>query len=467
MKRTKILKEGRSRHSYNHTAVGLTGPALVLLALAAMPSAIRADEAVAETAKAPGVADSLEGTFEAQGSPLQPKKGARTAGEPAAEEPKPAEWFGGDVPWWKWSRVTGNWGGLRDALENGGATIAGTYTMDWSAPVSGGISRRGTARGLLDVNVTVDTEPLFDLPGGTFFAQYLFRHGRNGSDDVGDLQAFSNIDEARLSREYELWFEQKLFADLVRFKGGQVDANSEFAFVNAAGEFINASAGFSPTVFTFPTYPDPALSLNFFIYPHENVYIGAGVYGDSITETSRRGFREPFWISEVGVTIPGGDSWGDLRLAAGFFYDTGRLDRFDGGTQGKGTGIYALVENQVWRENPDEEGDEQGLSVFAQYGFADEDVSTFEHHVGFGISALGMIPTRDADAMGLYWTTVKTSRATGSPYDANESSLEFFYKFEVTPAISLKPDIQYILNPGGVKTADDALVFTLRLDVTL
>ncbi len=469
MKTMKHIKSPKDGHFlFRNAAAGITGSALVMFALASLPSDSYADEAADEPPKAPTVADSnpLEGTFEAQGSPLQPKKGARTAGEPEAEEPRPAEWFGGELPWYKWSRVTGNWGGLRDALENGGATFAGTYTMDWSAPVSGGITRRGTARGLLDVNLTVDTEKL-GLPGGTLFAQYIFRHGRNGSDDVGDLQAFSNIDEARLSREYELWFEQKAFGDFVRFKGGQVDANSEFAFVNAAGEFINASGGFSPTIFTFPTYPDPALSLNLFIYPHENVYIGAGVYGDTITETSRRGFREPFYISEVGVTIPGGEKMGDLRIAAGYFYDTGRLDRFDGGTQGKGTGFYALVENQLWRENPDDKEDAQGVSVFAQYGYGDEDVSTFKHHVGLGVSTLGLVPGRDADAMGLYWTTVKTSRATGSPYDANESVFEFFYKFEVTPAISLKPDVQWIMNPGGVMTADDALVLTLRLDVTL
>jgi porin len=439
----------------------VTGPALVLLALNSTPFLAGAEDAPASSPP-----PSPEGVFEAQGNPLQPKKGPRTTEASEAEAEKPKEWFGSELPWWQWSRVTGNWGGLRDSLENAGATIAGSYTMDWSAPVSGGINRRGTARGLLDVNLTIDAEKL-GLPGGTLFAQYYFRHGRNGSDDVGDLQAFSNIDEARLSREYELWFEQKILNEKLRIKAGQVDANSEFAFVEAAGEFINASAGFSPTIFTFPTYPDPALSLNLFVYPLENIYIGAGLYGDTITETSRRGFQEPFWIGEVGAKIPLGDKFGDLRVAAGVFYDTGNLDRFDGGTQNKGNGFYALAENQIWRENPDDKEDAQGLSVFAQYGFGDDKVSAFEHHLGLGLSTLGLIPGRDADAAGFYWTTVKTSRAAGSGFDADESAFEFFYKFEVTPAVSLKPDVQWITNPGGVKAADDALVFTLRLDVAL
>jgi len=471
MKTAKRIEHGSNGSLHFQRAAGdLTGPALVLLALAVSPTAAFADEGTpqfeAKPAATVDATNSLLQLFEAQGKPLQPKKGDRTIGEEEAEEAKPAEWFKGELPWHQWSRVTGNWGGLRDALESGGATIAGTYTLDWGGPISGGISKRGTARGLLDVNLTVDAEKL-GLPGGTFFAQYLFRHGRNGSDDVGDLQAFSNIDEARLSREYELWYEQKVLNDKLRVKVGQVDANSEFAFVEAAGEAINASGGFSPTISTFPTYPDPSLSVNVFVYPTENTYLGTGIYGDGISDTSDNGFREPFYIAEIGTTLDLCEKAGPLRLAAGLYYDTGNHDRFDGGTQNKGNGFYALAEQQVWRENPDDKEDTQGLSAFVQYGFGDDKVSAVHHHVGLGLSAVGLIPSRDADVTGLYWTLAKTSRATGSGFDADESAFEFYYKFEVTPAISLKPDFQYITNPGGVKTADDALVFTLRLDVTL
>ncbi len=453
------MKQTKSGKFVPLTRRNVTGPALVLLALG-MPVLATAEETPSTK---PATAD--EEVFEAQGSPLQPKKGPRTAEAPEAEEVKPKEWFG-ETPWLEWSRVTGNWGGLRDALENGGATIAGTYTLDWSGPVSGGINRKDTARGLLDVNLTIDTEKL-GLSGGTIFAQYLFRHGRNGSDDVGDLQAFSNIDEQRLSREHELWYEQKFWNDKFRAKVGQVDANAEFAFVEAAGEFINSSAGFSPSIATFPTYPDPALSANLFIYPVENVYIGGGVYGDTIKDTGHRGWNEPFWIGEIGATIPICDGLGDLRVAAGAYYDTGRHDRFDGGTQDKANGFYFLAENQVWRENPDDKEDAQGVSVFGQFGISDDKVSEVKQHIGLGVSAVGLLPARDADVTGLYWTLAQTSRATGSAFDADESVIEFFYKFEVTPAVSLKPDVQWISNPGGVKSADDALVLTLRLDMNL
>ncbi|MDB5296736.1 MAG: Carbohydrate-selective porin, OprB family, partial [Phycisphaerales bacterium] len=43
---------------------------------------------------------------------------------------------------------------------------------------------------------------------------------------------------------------------------------------------------------------------------------------------------------------------------------------------------------------------------------------------------------------------------------------ELFYKVQVTKFFSLKPDLQYIHNPGGVRGRDDALVGTLRLTLS-
>jgi carbohydrate-selective porin OprB len=39
-----------------------------------------------------------------------------------------------------------------------------------------------------------------------------------------------------------------------------------------------------------------------------------------------------------------------------------------------------------------------------------------------------------------------------------------FYKMQVTPFFSVKPDVQYVINPGGT-AAGDALVARVRLDL--
>jgi carbohydrate-selective porin OprB len=59
-------------------------------------------------------------------------------------------------------------------------------------------------------------------------------------------QVYSNIDAASRTTLYELWFEQKWMAGKVRIKSGKIDANSEFAVVESASDFLNSSMGFSP-----------------------------------------------------------------------------------------------------------------------------------------------------------------------------------------------------------------------------
>ncbi len=181
-------------------------------------------------------------------------------------------------PWWRWERMTGEWGGVRPQLENQGFMFGGGFTFDDSHGGIGGIRRRWAARGLLNLELTVDLEKLMGLEGGTFYTDYQAFVGFDGSRDIGDIQAFSNIDLNKRSQLAEFWYEQWLWNKGFRFKIGRVDANSEFAFVDNGADFINSSMGFNPTIFVFPTYPDPASSANFFLYPTENLSFGFGLY---------------------------------------------------------------------------------------------------------------------------------------------------------------------------------------------
>ncbi len=118
----------------------------------------------------------------------------------------------------------------------------------------------------------------------------------------------------------------------------------------------------------------------------------------------------------------------------------------------------------VWKENldPENKDDTQGVSVFGQYGWADEEVSPFVQHFSMGISAVGWLDGRDDDATGLRLSWVALSRATGSGFKANETSLEFFYRAQITRCFSVKPGLQWFHHPGGVEDSDSTVVGTLR-----
>lgn len=160
----------------------------------------------------------------------------------------------------------------RQQASEKGVSFAAEFIYEYTNVLDGGVKRGGSDRNLLVFDAEFDLETIFGLKGATVFAQY--QHAtkeRGGSMDVGDIQGFSNIElESSLDALYELWYEQKFVDGKYRIKVGKVDANTEFNFVDAAGGFANSSAGFSPTIFTFPTYPNPAMSVNVFATLVEN-----------------------------------------------------------------------------------------------------------------------------------------------------------------------------------------------------
>jgi len=376
----------------------------------------------------------------------------------------------------QWQHATDDWFGHRPELDDRGILFEASITTDLSTNFDGGLNTAGNAlRSLFNVNLTLDTERLVGWEGGTIFLNFQNHHGADASaDDVGDAQAFSNIDADGRTEIAELWFEQVTPDGVLRVKIGKVDTNSEFAYVDNGGEFINSSMGFSPTIFVLPTYPDPAMSVNVFIYPTDGFYAGAGLYDGSLNEgvpTGSRGpktfFQDPadlFVIGEAGVTWGGDGNNLPGRFAGGGWWHTGTFIRFDGATDEETGGFYLLLDQTLWLENPGDPEDGQGIGLFLQYGYADADVSMIEHHGGGGIAWTGPIAGRDDDILGIGVSTVWFSDEPGASLtDDTETAIELFYKAQILPWVSVKPDIQYITNPGGIGL-DDAVVGTLRVE---
>lgn len=402
---------------------------------------------------------------------------AKEEPEEPDEDQRGLEWFGGN-PWWEWSRISGNWGGFRTQLEDAGISFESSLTLEWTDVMKGGIARRSSNRRIYDANITLDLDTIMAVQGGTIFADFYSTTGESASAIAGDIQTLSNIEtDGSVDEIAELWYEQWLFDDRVRVKVGKVDANTEFSFVDAAGEFINSSAGFTPSIFVLPTYTDGATSGNLFYYPNDNIYLGFGFYdgaaGVDGVPTGRRGPKtffddelsdDYFLISEFGYNWDL-EGHGPGRAAIGGWYHTGDFDRFDGTTEDGTGGFYLLAEQQIWQRNPDAD-DEQGLYGFLQYGFANEDVSEIVHHIAGGLFLSGTFAGREDDSTGVYISRAVLSDEAGAGFDEDETAIELFYKFQLTPSVSIKPDLHYILNPSGDSTVDDAVVGTLRVEIT-
>jgi porin len=94
--------------------------------------------------------------------------------------------------------------------------------------------------------------------------------------------------------------------------------------------------------------------------------------------------------------------------------------------------------------------------------------STFSgagHHIGGGLRWQGPIPGRSDDVFGVGFNTVRFSEARGAGFTENwEFTTEVFYKVHLTGWMSIQPDLQYIVNPGG-RGLDNALVGIVQLAV--
>jgi porin len=330
---------------------------------------------------------------------------------------------------------------------------------------------------LIDVHIEIELgEMLGAAPGSwergaTVFLDAYVQAGRDGSQDVGDNQAYSNIDSPNTRQLAELWYEQRFFDDLFRTKIGKADANNEFNLLASNGDFLHSSATLTPTIVGMPSYPDPAMSVSVFCET-ECFFFGVGLFDGASADgvgTGRRGpstFFNDRRSSSYFCIVEFGGAWCGGRAALGAWHHTADFARFDGGRESGTEGYYLQVEQRVWRERPTDEVDEQGLRGFLVFSRADGEVSEFEGHAEVGLTYTGAIPGRDFDVTGLLITRADLTEATSAGFASDETAIEWFYKVQVTQALSITPDLQFISHPSGSRGVEDAWVGSLRFVLT-
>jgi porin len=393
--------------------------------------------------------------------------------QPPAQHPAPTTQGNTDQgkPPLYWQRVTDEWFGLRPKLEDKGITFQPSLELIAGHNVMGGDNTSSIDYAyLFNFNLTIDTEKLANWKGGTFFINLRTQDGADEEQD-GAFQSASDVANTSVTEVTEGWYEQKLFDDKLRVKAGKVDANTEFAHPDNSGEFLNASMAVSPTILGIPQLTDTAFGANAFAYPCDHFHIGVGAYDGAHQEGFNVGANGPatlfgppgdmFLISEADVTWTASQRR-DGRLGVGYWYHTGDFHRFNGGVEKGTSGVYMTLDQMLWHENPGDDKDDQGIAAFLQYGYANPEVSLAEHHVGGGLTWTGAIPSRDDDQIGLGATWVGLTDANGANLSHDdELVIEGYYKIRALKWLSIKPDVQYVVNP--VNGHGDSLELTLQI----
>ena len=358
---------------------------------------------------------------------------------------------------------------LRRLSEPSGAlSVAPVYTGEVFSNTRGGIATKDATRyqALLDVGLTLDFDELGSPIPGKFFLLAQNTHGRGLTEDfIGDTQVISNIDSFKnIMRVGEYWWEFGLLNDNITVRLGKQDLNTEFLFIDVAEDFIQSSFGLSPSA-ALPSYPEQSMAALVLMQLSKSTVLKVGVW-DALTLGRGWGISENDSLLvaaelEYKYALAGGRYPGVLSLGAGYLSG----DELDGVPFGDVNGYSFQIEQLIYRECLCDADNIQGLSVFAAYYPRSSDLPVLVEAIGdsyiAGLVYTGLLPGRDEDVLGagVAWAELFQGGTN------EETVVETFYKAQITPRVSLQPDLQYIATPSGIYR--DALAVGVRFQLAM
>ncbi len=392
----------------------------------------------------------------------------------------------------------GGWNGERAALVDKGVTLRGDYTGEAMGVVDGGLDTGARYAQQVRVGVDLDMGKLAGWNGGTLRFTLNDRRGNSTSADlVGNRFPIQEAYGGQYTRLSEFSYDQKFNDGRSYFKLGFYAMGNQFGGLSAGTSFVNAAFCAHPLSMSgnsgWYNYPTARWGGEFAEQLTRSVNVRAGWFqvnpnlsGDNVHNAFRPGVSgttgslfpvEVTWKPFAGTRLPGVYKFGG-------YYDSSRVSKkgLDTGAVTGRDGAYVLAEQKAYTPgaNP-----EIGLTAFAEYMASDKDTAQITRWYAIGGLWQG-IGHREKDRIALGYVgadinhrLIDARRATlanaGVPADSPlygltgaEELVELSYSFQVNPWLMLRPDVQYITNPGtfAYTQTDNALAVGLQAKVT-
>lgn len=376
--------------------------------------------------------------------------------------------------------------GVREALGAHGLSFELFTTVDYGANVSGGAARGDTVLFNFDLITELDTAAAGLWAEGRLFLYLLADTGAPLSALSGEIQTASNIEAPESIKLYEGWYEHSFADGKLSALAGLHDYNSEFVVLETALPLLQSSFGIQGEIAQVgpSIFPTTALAVRIEAQPAEGTYLLGALYDGVPGEPGKtKGTRIHlggddglFWAAEGGVARNEVDQF--YKLGLGGWIHTAKVTDLSGEQETRNRGVYLIGEHQLFRESdhtPPEAGTSgskkaQGLNGFLQLGAAKEETNLISEYYGAGVSYTGLFAGRDQDALtfGIAHARISSdARKADESRAGAETVVELNYRAPITGYLAVTPDIQWIINPGGSKDPDDALVLLLRTELTL
>ena len=407
--------------------------------------------------------------------------------------------------------LLGDWGGERAKLYEKGVDLTLEYVGEAAANLHGGYNHDRTARytDQVALGTTIDLNKFAGWEGAKFQLMITERSGRNlANDRISDPRAgmLSSTQEVygrgQTWRLTEMWVSQDFLNTDLNVKVGRFGEGADFNtfpcdFQNNA--FCGAqAANWAGSVWYNWPVSQWAVRVKYNLTPEVYAQIGAFEVNPSNLEVGN-GFKLS-GSGTQGALIPVELVWspkvnglpGEYR--AGYYYSSAKADDVYEGADGQAQplsggsfkshgskhGAWVVAQQQLTSRDG---SSERGLSVFFNATVHDKATNLVDKFVQAGLVYKGPFDSRPNDAFGVGIARIHVNEDVARyarlsnelsgiedydnpsylPVRRSEYDAELYYGFAVTPAVTLRPNLQFIKAPGGVEQVDNALVAGLKM----
>ena len=383
---------------------------------------------------------------------------------------------------------------LRSTLRHKGVELQANYLSEAVGNITGGRDRLVREAGQLTLGTDIDMQKLFGIRGGTFQMTFTWRRGSNLTDDaaLNTLELVqANYGRGQTARVTQFWYQQVFAGDRIDVKVGRLTTGEDSAafscdFMNLS--FCGARPGSVVSDYWF-NWPVSQWGMRL-RYRGQSGYSQIGVY-----EVNPKNLDENFTIGRfsgaTGMLIPieGAltPTLGPNHLPGtykfGAWYDTSRADDVFsdaegalGGVTEPGAlkrhgryGVYAQVRQQLTGRFDGKEA--SGLALFLNVVQADRRSGRLDQQIAVGLTYADPLHRGTQDQIGIAIGRTRVNRRavardrierSHSAVPDSEYLAELNFRYEATPWLTLQPNVQYIVAPGGDEERDDVAIVGLR-----
>lgn len=387
----------------------------------------------------------------------------------------------------KSSKLTGDWGGSRSSMKEGGITFDLSTTQYYQGVTSGGLDQEFRYGGRNDYLLNLDGEKLGLWEGSFVTLHGETRYGESANSLTGSMMPTNLMlslpqPNGTVSALSGVKFTQFLSESMLVY-GGKINTFDGFVqpLTGASGltGFQNTAMMFNPIYARTVSYSTFGAG---FAYLNNMEPVFAAAVLDTKNTPTVSGFDTFF---DNGATI-----FAQLNIPTTFFdrpghhgisgtYSTGTYADisptayFDPGqglvivsTPQSGSSCLAYNFDQALYVAPDDPKRRWG--VFGNLGIADDNPSPIRWFASAGISGASPVAGRKADSFGAgyYYLGVSDELKNLAPILLplrNEQGMELYYNVAVTPWCQITPDLQ-VIDPFRER-ADTSLLFGLRAKI--